>query len=319
MSDKLRNRQKPHWLLLMRSTASIVVASLVVLVCVTGCTTPYRQFGDIPDNTKLAISPNGNRLFVYWKDYQDKVVGKLLELNGASVVARREIALPPHVMSTAFASNNEQLLVTTLDQGSGELVQIDLATNEQKLIYKSAAVLRFPLEVSEGNYVFLESGARGYSTWQRYQQGQKIELSPQTFGAAASLNVVGDSLFLFTPSNEFLAIHGKVPDQAKNHIDGSTFFIICADTNPLICLRDSIHVVNDKNSYYDGTLTIFNGQQQCDIAGRWVDSRQNGISRDGSTVVFHSAIEKIHGARAIHVVKNSDHECLVTTISIHEK
>jgi hypothetical protein len=40
------------------------------------------------------------------------------------------------------------------------------------------------------------------------------------------------------------------------------------------------------------------------------------ISRNGTTVAFHAAIENHDGPRAIHIIKNVDALCLVKTISI---
>ena len=286
----------------------------------TGCVSSsfVETPGDIPVDTQLSLSPSGKRLLVSWYDKSSKLHAKLVELHGAEVAASREIALPPYTFTTAFSRTDEQILVTTLNKDSNALLKINLEKGESSVIYKSALMLRFPLEVSDDNYVFLEAedATTGYNRWQRYQHGQKTLLNKKIYNAAAPLNVVDGALFLLEPWTPpaFRNIYGVLPKGISALVDGSTFNIECADRTPLTCLRDHIHF----DPTY-GTMDLFNGQHRCDIAGRWIDSRELRISRDGSTIVFHAAIDKIDGARAIYIIKNVNLGCAVVPISIRGK
>ncbi|MES2069492.1 MAG: hypothetical protein V4488_04035 [Pseudomonadota bacterium] len=317
MNDEYeKNSMSPN---LASKPVSIIGASLLTLACSTGCVSPSYDgiSGDIPSETELALSPNGKRLLVSWKDRSDKAHAKLLELNGSEVASMREITLPTHKLTTAFAKNDEQILVTTWDRKSSEFYKINLANDEPRLIYKSAFQIRFPLEVSDENYIFLEgvdANSRS-SQWQRYQHGQKSLLNEKHYNLAAPLNVIDGALFLLEPFTPpaFRSLYGTTPVELNSLVDSSTFFIRCADKNPLTCLRSKIHF--EKGPSYS-TMEIFNGKHRCEIDGRWVDLREDIISRDGSTVVFHAALNEFDGPRAIYIVKNVNLNCTVNTISI---
>lgn len=295
--------------------AAAISASILVLACSAGCSTASVKSEEIQNTTRLAISPNGQRLVVVWGDGSNASFGKLLELQGSTVASGRSIVLPEKTKHIAFSSTNDQLIAVTFDQHSSELFKIDLHTNQRELIYKSQFQLGFPLEVSDGNHVFLESDGVSSSTWKRYRNGKKTQLSQETFRGASPLSVLGESLFLSVPTSpvSFLAIHGEVPEQAKAMLDKSTFFAMCADRNPLVCLRTNMHVVNDRHGYYALTMTIFNGQKRCRVNGNWIDPREVVISRDGSTIVFHDVVPDSNGQRAIYVIKNNT-DCSVQKI-----
>jgi hypothetical protein len=299
--------------------ASLMTALLLALVLTTGCAGfNHHTPGDVPANTQLAISPDGNRLVVSWNDRSGKLKAKLIELQGDQVASTRELELPPKTYTTAFANNNDELLVTTLENKKSDLLKVNLNSNEAKQIYKSSVNLRFPLEVSNENYVFLEGQDPDSRTnsWQRLQNGEKTLLNPKNYGLASRLDVVGEALFILEPWTPpaFRNIYGRLPKGLSALVDKTTFSIICADKNPLVCVRT--HLGSTDDGRYFSTIEILNGSQRCDIAGRWIDAREVVISRNGTTVAFHAAIENHDGPRAIHIIKNVDAVCLVKMISI---
>lgn len=305
--------------------ASMVSASVLTLACATGCGSQpiENNQGTIPSNTQLALSPNGKRLVVSWYDQKKKLHAKLVELNGAAVASMRDIALPPSTFTTEFANNNEQLLATTNINGASELIKISIDSDAQTLIYKSAFTLRFPLEISDGSYVFLEGEpakdgdpANRWKYWQKYQNDRKIRLNDQPFGMAAPLNVIGDSLFVFTPARTFLAIQGTVPERLLLLIRSDTWDITCADKTALTCIHNAVRYESGR---YLATISIFNDQHRCNIVGKWLDIRQLEISRDGSTVVFHAALQELNGPRAIYVVKNTNISCPINSMPMEAK
>jgi hypothetical protein len=299
---------------------AMVTASILSLACMAGCASsrPFTP-GDVPKNTQLALSPNGSRLLVSWWDSEKKFHAKLVELNGKEVSSAREITLPSHTFTTAFGKGNDRLLVTTLDKSASELFKIDLKKDGAKdvatLIYKSPFMMRYPLEVSDGNYVFLEAQSLGdrYSHWKRFQNGEKTLLNSRPFSLAAPLTVIDEGLFLLVPSTppSFFSLQGTVPAALNGMVDSSTFQIECADRNPLACVRTNIHF----DPTYS-TMEILNGQQRCNIDGRWIDYRELYISRDGSTLVFHAALTELDGPRAIYIVKNINLNCSANAISV---
>ncbi len=191
-------------------------------------------------------------------------------------------------------------------------------TNFTKEIYKSAVNLRFPLEVSDENYVFLEgqdSDSRTNS-WQRLENGQKTLLNPKNYGLASRLGVIGDALFILEPWTPpaFRNIHGNLPKGLSSLINKTTFSIKCADKNPLVCVRT--HTGSTEDGRYFGTIEILSGSQRCVVAGRWFDEREVIISRNGTMVAFHAAVDKHDGVRYLYIIKKLDSTRLVKTISI---
>lgn len=289
-------------------------AALLVLV---GCSTQPPYAGDFPASMQLAISPDGTRLFEFWNDHQGVPHGRLLELDGHVVTSRRELRLPSNLWSIAFTEDNQHLLVTTREQGRGELLKVHLTSGQQTSLYKNQFGLAFAKETRQGDHVFLESDGKA-STWKRLRNGQVQQLSLQSFiRRGAPISAVGVNLFQTVPTSptSFLTVHGKVPSGITQLLTPSTFLVRCADGEPWICVRDELLTVNDRNSYYAAGLSLFNGpRKRCDVAGR-VDLMELSISSDGSTVAFHAAIEKLGGERAIYVIKN-DAECRAQQISL---
>jgi hypothetical protein len=297
---------------------NIVHATMLSLACLTGCASESYGIkpGDIPSNTQLALSPNGQRLLVSWNDSNKKLHAKLVELNGSEITSTRDIELPPLTFTTAFANNNEQILLTTIENKASELLTFNLSDNRLSLIYRSERIMRFPLEVNDGNYVFLEGTDPDsrMNQWQRYQGGKKTLLNPKNYNSATRVDVVNGALFILEPWSPpaFRNLYGELPKGLSQLIDSSTFNIVCADKNPLVCVRD--HLLYDGPSY--GIMEILNGNVRCDISGRWIDSRELQISRDGSVVVFHAAIKDFLGPRSIFVVKNEHLKCSAHSLVI---
>ncbi len=298
---------------------AMLAASALAIALTSGCAALDNYTpGDLPANTQLAISPDGNRLVVSWNGRSGKLTAKLIELKGDQVTSSRELALPPNTYTTAFAHNNNELLITTLENKKSELLKVNLNSNETKQIYKSSFNLRFPLEVSDENYVFLEGQDTDSITnsWQRFQNGQKSLLNPKNYGLASRLDVVGDALFILEPWTPpaFRNIHGNLPKGLRSLVNKTTFSIECADKNPLVCART--HLGSTDDGRYFSTIEILDGSQRCDVVGRWIDAREVVISRNGTTVAFHAAIEDHGGPRALHIIKNVDALCLIKSISI---
>ena len=301
------------------------VTKLLASLCLIGLPTAcmflpiyHETPGDLPDNAQLALSPDGSRLVVSWNERSGKLHAKLLELDGKRLASIRDIALPADTFTTAFAITRQHLLITTTNKKSSDLLKFDLDKSTAELIYKSPHVMRFPLEVSNGHYVFLEgeNADNRLSQWQRLQNGSKSLLNPEHYQMASHLNVVGESLFLLEPRNPpaFRSLSGALPAELSPLVDANTFSIYCADKQPLTCLR--------RHLYFDPTYTtmeILNGQQRCQIAGRWINGQGLKFSRDGSTVAFHAAIKDFDGPRAIYIAKNNREDCGAAPLSINNK
>lgn len=272
----------------------------------------------IPVHAQLSLSPDGSRLVVSWNDRSRKLHAKLLELDGARLASIRDIALPADTFTTAFAITRQHLLITTTNGKSSDLLKFDLDKGTAKLIYKSPYVMRFPLEVSEDNYVFLEgiNADNRLSQWQRLQNGNKLLVNPMSYQMASSLDVVGESLFLLEPWNPpaFRSLSGTLPEGLQSMVAANTFSIHCADKQPLTCLRVRL--------YFDPTRTameILNGQQRSQITGRWMNAQGIKFSRDGSTVAFHAAIKDFDGERTIYITKNIGADSKAVPLSINNK
>lgn len=312
--------------------ASSVLFLLLVFYGIYSLSSPAARPSDaLTANTQLALSPNGQRLLVTWIDTSEKFHARLVELDGAKVVSVREIALPKNTFTTAFSNNNDQLLLTTLEGRASELYQYDLHHGKLSLIYKSKNKLRFPLEVKDDDYVFLEGQDPDNQSnqWQRYRLQQKTLLNNKNYRAAAPLGVIDGALFILEPWSPpaFRNLSGDLPKGLSALIDNTTFWISCADATSLICLRSHLLYTKEIIHYKDSTKEIdgssystkeiFNGKARCDIPGRWLDSSENQISRNGSTVVFHAAIGTHSGPRAIYVVKNEGANCVANLISLN--
>lgn len=313
----MKNQNNPVVTPSTNKLMNIVHVMILSLACLTGCASESYGIkpGDIPNNTQLALSANGQRLLVSWNDSNKNLHAQLVELNGSEVASIRELNLPSNTYTTAFAKNNEQLLFTTIEKGKSDLLTFNLSDNLLNLIYKSERIMRFPLEASDGNYVFLEGTDPDsrMNQWQRYQGGQKTLLNPKNYGSATTVNVIGDAVFIIEPWSPpaFRNLYGALPKGLGNLIDSTTFLIKCADKTPLTCIRT--------HAFYDpayGTMEFLNGTQRCEIAGRWIDEREVQISRDGSVVVFHAAIKEHGGPRAIYFVKNENLKCSVHRLTL---
>lgn len=302
-----------------RALLPTLTATALTLALVAGCESgpPFNYpSGGIPPTTLLALSPNGQQLLVSWPQKADKTQARLLTLHGNTVTSARDVPLPDDTFSTAWSRTDHHVLVTTRNPKGSELLRIDLRTNERATLYKSAALMRYPLEVGEGHYVFLEANKPGdrYNQWQQLQGGQKTLLNDKIYSLAAPLNQVQGALILLEPSLTFRAFQGTLPAGLRELIDPSTWVIRCADINPLTCVRTHNHFDPSGRSF--GTMEIFNGSHRCDIGGRWLDDREIRISRDGRTVVFHAAVTDVNGPRAIYIVNNDNVDCSPVQINI---
>lgn len=302
-----------------RSLIPVLTATVLILALAAGCAS-RPQFDDpaggIPPDTELALSPNGQQLLVSWRDQSDKPQAKLLALSGTTVTAMRDVSLPGDTFTTSWGRSDHDVVLTTWNGNSSELLRVDLRGDVRTVVYKSALRMRFPLEVAADNHVFLEATEVGgrYSQWQRLQGGQRSLLDTKIYSLAAPLDHVQDSLFLLEPSLSFRGFQGKLPAGLRELVTPSTFVIRCADISPLTCVRT--HLLFGPSGRSFGTMEIVNDGRACAIGGQWVDERSLLVARDGRTVVFHAAPGDPYGPRAIYVVKNDNGECLPVQIKI---
>lgn len=295
----------------------------VMCILLTSCASESRDLKmsntmkiDVQKNTYLAISPNGGRLIVAQGNASNFAGVILVELQDTKVISTRKIDLPKNTFTFSFAKNNNEVLVTTLKKdGSSDFLKINLDSNSEEIVYASTSRIRFPLEVSDHEYVFLEGSGDGNrnSKWRRYKNKKNEILNNEVFNLSSSLNVVNGSLFLLEPRTPpiFRTIYGPLPMGIKSLVDDSTFSIICADANNLICLKSTIHLVDER---YISKIMIFNDRQKCEIPGNWVDVRESYISKDGSIIVFQAAIKDFDGPRKIFIVKNKILNCIINSI-----
>lgn len=275
----------------------------------TGCAVPAEEPGGaIPASTLLALSPSGKNLVASWPQSSSSRTTRLFTLSGAAVVATRDMALPPDTFTTAFARGDDELLVTTLNGDASELVRVDLQRGDERTsLYRSPAMLRFPLQVEAEHYVFLEANRPGdrFSRWQRLRGGEKSLLSDKNYGLGAPLEHVHGALFQLEPRNppEFRVFEGRLPDGLQAIVDPATWVVTCSDTRPLICAR--MHLRYSSSGQTFQTLQIFNGTRRCDVPGQWRELREMRISRDGRTLVFHAAVPGVEAPRAIYAIDNN--------------
>jgi hypothetical protein len=304
-----------------RSIASKAMVTLLTLIGSTACTTFDGIAGSFPPDTQLAISPNGQRLVVTWNDGPKKLYAKLIELDGARVKSVRDIPLPSATWFTTFASDEGHLLLTTLSKGASDLFKFDLATNRQELIYRSERNIRFPLEISLGSYAFLEEVPYNsrLGQWKRLQNSQVHLLNARTYSHTTRLNLTKGALYVLEGARPpaFPPLLGTPPEEIVKAVDDSTFSLHCADAAPLACLETSLRSKSD--GQYFAVARILNGDSKCHIEGGWLDMREDQISRNGSTVVFHAALVRHDGARALYLIKNENASCVVNKISIERR
>jgi len=298
--------------------AVIALASVIALM--SGCAYfgPGYPPGSIPVNTKLAVSADGNRVLVSWNEQSGKLKARLVELKGNTVASITPIELPQETYTTAFSRDGEKLLLTTT---TNQLLKVHVRTGEVETLYKSPVRLRFPLEMNDSDYVFLEGqgGQGNFSYWQRLKNNEKTQLNDFGYGRSTELSQVRNALFLLEPWTppRFRAIHGNLPAGLTALVESDTFLIRCADRLPLVCLHSRLWTEKPNRFYY--AMEIINGKQVCKIPGEWIAPSSLMISRDGSTVVFHVPLERHDGPRAIYFVRNTQGGCTVNEIQISDK
>lgn len=284
--------------------AGLAATFVLTLAACSGGPPFHDPAGGIPPSTQLAISPSGKQLLVSWREGSKATRAKLITLADGAVQSMRDVPLPADTFMTRWSRSEDQVLVINWAKDKSELLRVDVQTNARTVLYTSAAILRFPIEVGDGAYVFLEGTAPGVglSRWQRLEAGNKTVLSDQVYTMAAPLQQVQGSLHLMDPTKRYTVFEGQLPAGLRELINASTWSITCADKVPLTCVRSHLYMPRDGGSF--GTEEIFNGAKRCDVAGRWVDTRELQFSRHGTAVVFHAALEKHGGPRAIYVIPN---------------
>lgn len=289
------------------------------LAWVAGCgSVPFEDpTGGIPPGTELALSPDGRWLLAGWRD-QGKTQGRLLELApDGSVAGMRDVPLPASLFTLAWGRGEGHALLTTRHRGGSELIRVDLPGGAATTLYSSRSVLRFPLEIDTGEFVVLEERQPGkyYSRWQRLKDGRKTLLSDAVYGLAAPLEHIQGSLHLLEPTLRYRSFQGTLPPGLQELVDRSTWTLHCADRQPYACVRTRAYVPSAESSY--STIELFDGSRRCSIRGRWRDLREDQISLDGSTLVFHAALDHRDGPRALYIVRN-DGRCAPTQVLLQD-
>lgn len=291
----------------------LAVVFCLLTACQSSKITRHPTYpGSFPSDTQLTISSEGNFLVVSWYDDNNVPHARLLTLNGTQLISDRPLELPPHKFTIAFGYKNEELLVTTHSKEGSSLIKLNVLTGERQLITHSAQMKRFPLEDKPGSYVFLEAGEaiKDMHTWQRWRRGSQQQINPFGFKIAAPLNIIGDSLFIFiAPARYPMMIQGRIPPEVLENTDKDTFNIQCADTNPIVCIKDTLlfKPLPDGRSY--GVASIFSKDHHCTIQGEWFDKFGFQISRNGRLIAFHAADPSRSGPRSLQVIDTQEAGC----------
>jgi len=202
--------------------------------------------------------------------------------------------------------------VTTRNGAASDLVRVDLQGGVQTVIYSSPSLMRFPRELAEGKYVFLEASEPGgrFSRWQKLEAGAKKQLNERPYSLAAPLQYSRGALFLLEPTQppSFRVMEGTLPASLPGLVDPSTYAFKCADDEALTCLRMDVHF--DAFGQTVVNMYVLAGRQRCEISRKWgADVRELAVSRDGSTVVFHAPADVAKKVRAIYVVNTRHADC----------
>lgn len=290
---------------LMRAHATL----LVLLTAVTGFLAAgcgSMPTGDsspgLPNQALLALHPGGDQVLVSWRDAGTATQARLIGLHaGASGGAPKPVVLPKDTFDMAWSLSADAILVTTWSKTGNQLSRLDLASGTRAVLYESGGALRFPMEIEDGTYVFLEalSAAERSSQWQRLASGRKTLLNPKIYRLAAPLEQIGGSLHLFEPTKEFRIFAGPLPSGLRELVTPTTWSIRCADKEPLSCVRNHFFMPKDGSPF--STMDVVIGGRTCHVAGRWTDAREVQISRDGSTVAFHARASR-EGVRAVYAI-----------------
>lgn len=103
-------------------------ASVLAIALAAGCvSTPFDEASlGLPPTTQLALSPDGQKLVVFWPEGEGHARARLLTLSGTAVTSVREVALPGDTFTIAYGRTGDHVLVTTRSKDGGELVKVDL-------------------------------------------------------------------------------------------------------------------------------------------------------------------------------------------------
>lgn len=291
----------------------VLVLSALVVACATR---PPVQVGDISTHMEVSVSPDGSRLFLYWrdKDKPSQVRARLLRIVGDKTELISNLEFPPDVLSTAYGYSNNEVLATTYKDGVGKLWKINVITQEKTLITEGDRVLGFPVEQKPGRYVFLEtSGTSRFSFWQRLENGKKTQINDYPFRAASNLNLLKDGLIIYTPGNAFMLIDGKWTQLPKDVYKGSPFFIECTQLDDVVCFKSYL---GKFEKFYPSTKEILSNDKRCTVPGVWRDTRGVSLSRNGEIVVFHAVKNHDTFERGLYLVRFNEETCLVNEISM---
>jgi hypothetical protein len=290
------------------------VAAIVLSAALTGAfaaTSPIVVGDHVTPDTQLALSADGRQLLVTSQD-RNGTRARLLTIADRAVVSARDVAVPAATFTVAFGRMDDHIIVTTRNGAASDLVRVNLEAGTQTLIYSSASLMRFPREIAEGKYVFLEANEPGgrFSRWQKLESGTKKLLNDRPYSLATPMQHAREALFLLEPTRppSFRVFEGALPAGIASLVQPSTYAFKCADDDPLTCLRMDVHF--DPTGRPVVIIYALTGGRQCEISGQWgTDVRELAISRDGTTIVFHAPIDAAKKVRAIYVARNNGPDC----------
>lgn len=294
----------------------------IALTLLSGCS-PFEPItrSEIGSDAQLSISPSGNLVFLFRRDSgkNSEVNGRLFSVeNGVSQLVR-EVNLPAPVWSTAWAYEEDQILVAGADGGEYALWKVDVFTDKRTVVYRGKQPSNFLHEFTPGRYIFLEaygvSSGRTYSTWQVLENGTKRQLYDRPFNAAAHISKIDDFLFLYPPDKILMTIEGKFPGFPKGVLDRMPWSLDCQKDKTTMCWQTYLDKYNGK--FYPGTMEMIGDEGRCKVPGIWIQKAGTALSRNGKTVVFHSIKDRETKERGIFLVRFASETCLVHEIPLN--
>lgn len=273
---------------------------------------------EIPNDAQLSISPSGKQVFLFRKEpgKYGKMDGRLITIEDGKSKEVREIKLPDYVLSTNWAFEEDQILVSSSEASEFILWKININTNEKKDIYRSKMPITFLHEFTPERFIFLEaygeSSGRKYSTWQVLENGMKRELSNRPFGLAANLSRIRENLFLYPPDRNIFYLEGKFTGYPTGVLDQLPWSLDCQGEKHVMCTQG--YLKRYKTHFYSGTYEFIGEDGRCMVPGEWFGASNHMMSRDGETFVFHARKDFDSKDRNIFLVRFSSGSCLVNEL-----
>lgn len=275
---------------------------------------------EIRSDAQLSISPSGNQVFLFRRDpgKYAKMHGRLFNVGNGQSRWVRDVTLPEVVWDTAWAYEEDHLLIAGGDGDDKVLWKLNVNTDQKTEIYRGKQFISFLHEFTPGRYIFLEaysfnSGHR-YSKWQVLEKGVKRQLSNDSYGAASYLSNIDGNLFLYPPNKILRVIEGEFPDLPPGVLDRTPWSLNCQGAINPVCVQS--YLKKYKEFYYSSTLELIGSTGRCVTPGDWFSASSEMLSRDGKSLIFHAATSLIDKERKIFLVRFDEDTCLVDEIKL---